>query len=252
MNYMGSKRKYCKYIVPIIQKYINENNITTFVDCFCGGANLADNIQCENVICNDLSPTLIDLHKQAQKDFSKIPSEGSREYWDLAYAEWKRLVTNPNYKPLMPLFVIGAIEWYGSFCCGGFPRGYAKNFGNSKYYQENYNSHKKQVEKENYKKIQFICGSYDKIPNLSKENTLLYCDSPYKGTTPYGIDKNFNFYKYYQWLIEMSRKYPIFISEQKLPPQFNDFIIWEKNDVKRTTRSDNGFVATEKLYLLGS
>lgn len=46
MIYMGSKRQYCKYIVPIIQKYINENNILVFIDCFCGGANLADKINC--------------------------------------------------------------------------------------------------------------------------------------------------------------------------------------------------------------
>lgn len=31
MVYMGSKRQYCKYIVPIIQKYINENHITAFI-----------------------------------------------------------------------------------------------------------------------------------------------------------------------------------------------------------------------------
>lgn len=76
MVYMGSKRKYCKYIVPIIQKYIDEHNIVQFIDCFCGGANLADKINCKRVICNDLSPTLIALHKQAQEDFSKIPEEG--------------------------------------------------------------------------------------------------------------------------------------------------------------------------------
>ena len=62
MVYMGSKRKYCKYIVPIIQNYINKYNITTFIDCFCGGANLADKINCKTVICNDISPTLIALH----------------------------------------------------------------------------------------------------------------------------------------------------------------------------------------------
>ena len=91
MVYMGSKRKYCKYIVPIIQNYINKYNITTFIDCFCGGANLADKINCKTVICNDISPTLIALHQQAQADFSKIPTNGDREYWDLAHAEWKRI-----------------------------------------------------------------------------------------------------------------------------------------------------------------
>lgn len=56
MVYMGSKRRYAKYIVPIIDKYIQNNNITDFYDIFCGGANLADKITCENIYCNDLSP----------------------------------------------------------------------------------------------------------------------------------------------------------------------------------------------------
>lgn len=124
MVYMGSKRRYCKYIVPIIQKYINGNNINTFVNCFCGGANLADKINCKTVICNDISPTLIALHQQAQADFSKIPTNGDREYWDLAYAEWKRIKSamdkGAEYHSVLPLFIIGAIEWYGSFSNGGF------------------------------------------------------------------------------------------------------------------------------------
>ena len=58
MTYMGSKRRYAKYIVPIINNYIKENDINTFIDCFCGGANLTDKIICDNVYGNDLSPTL--------------------------------------------------------------------------------------------------------------------------------------------------------------------------------------------------
>lgn len=65
MVYMGSKRRYAKDIVPIIQEYIDKNKITTFVDCFCGGGNLIDKIHCDTLIANDLSPTLIALHKMA-------------------------------------------------------------------------------------------------------------------------------------------------------------------------------------------
>lgn len=36
MVYMGSKAKYAKYIVPILQKTIDENNITTYIECFVG------------------------------------------------------------------------------------------------------------------------------------------------------------------------------------------------------------------------
>ena len=38
MIYQGSKNRLAKYIIPILQKYIDENNIKLFIDCFCGGA----------------------------------------------------------------------------------------------------------------------------------------------------------------------------------------------------------------------
>jgi len=37
MQYMGSKNRYAKYIVPIIQKYIDDNNITKYLEPFVGG-----------------------------------------------------------------------------------------------------------------------------------------------------------------------------------------------------------------------
>lgn len=256
MVYMGSKRKYCKDIVPIIQKYINENNITTFVDCFCGGANLADKINCDTVICNDLSPTLIALHQQAQKDFSKIPTDSFRLYWDTAYADWKKIKSAMDKdeklpKTTLPLFAIGAIEWYGSFSNGGFPRGYAKPSAGRDPYQEAYRNHQKQASEENYKKIIFMQGDYKEIrKRISLEHTLLYCDSPYKGTKPYGISPKFNFEEYYEWLLDMSKLCPIFVSEQELPEYFKQFIIWENNNVIRTVNTENNFKACEKLYLI--
>ena len=74
-----------------IKKQLHPDNITTFVDCFCGGANLADKIICDNIYAIDLSPTLISLHKAAQEDFSLIPEDCDREKWDSAYAAWKRM-----------------------------------------------------------------------------------------------------------------------------------------------------------------
>ena len=255
MTYMGSKRKYCKYIVPIIQKYIDEHNITVFVDVFCGGANLTDKINCQKVIGNDLSPTLIALHQTAQKDFSKIPTDGSREYWDKAYTEYKKIKSAMDkgeiYQPEMPLFEIGAIEWYASFSNGGFPRGYAKNTQTRNYYQEGWQNHTKQAENPLYKNINFIQGNYkDILSNLNSidlSHTVFYCDSPYKGTKPYAINPKFNHEEYYDWLRETSKYVPIFISEQVMPEDFS--ILWEK-DTKRTIGKDNNFKACEKLYFI--
>lgn len=252
MVYMGSKRRYAKDIVPIIQKYIDENGIKVFVDAFCGGGNLVDKISCETVIANDLSPTLIALHIQAQLDFSKIPVDGNREYWDKAYADWKKMKKQmDNNEPIsvdMPLYEIGAIEWYSSFANGGFPRGYAKPSATRNYYQEAYRNHKKQAEEETYKKIIFHQGDYrELISEIPLKDTLIYCDSPYHGTKPYAISNKFNHEEYYSWLREASKQVPIFVSEQMLPPDFTP--IWEK-DAKRTCGKDNNFKACEKLYFI--
>ena len=37
LKYMGSKSRIAKYIVPIIQKYIDDNEVTKYVEPFVGG-----------------------------------------------------------------------------------------------------------------------------------------------------------------------------------------------------------------------
>lgn len=37
MKYMGSKSRVAKYIVPILQQCIDDNNITTYIEPFSGG-----------------------------------------------------------------------------------------------------------------------------------------------------------------------------------------------------------------------
>ena len=61
MVYMGSKNKYSSYIIPILQKDIDDNNIKLYIEPFVGGANMIDKIQCEKRIGYDRSDTLIAL-----------------------------------------------------------------------------------------------------------------------------------------------------------------------------------------------
>ena len=44
MQFVGSKNRISKQLAPIIQKYIDDNNITTYVEPFVGGANMIDKI----------------------------------------------------------------------------------------------------------------------------------------------------------------------------------------------------------------
>jgi len=47
MVYMGSKAKYAEWIVPILQKAIDDNNVKIYIEPFCGGCNIIDKIKCE-------------------------------------------------------------------------------------------------------------------------------------------------------------------------------------------------------------
>ena len=44
MKYMGSKSRITKYIVPIIQKCIDDNNLSVYIEPFAGGMNVIDRI----------------------------------------------------------------------------------------------------------------------------------------------------------------------------------------------------------------
>ena len=63
MNYFGSKSRQAKYIVPIIQKYIDDNNITVYIEPFVGGANVIDKIVCPFRYGYDINKYVIALFK---------------------------------------------------------------------------------------------------------------------------------------------------------------------------------------------
>lgn len=227
MVYMGSKSKISKYILPIINQKIEEEEIENFYDCFCGGFNIGAYINCENIYAYDLSPTLIELHKQAQSDFSLIPTDSSRENWDRCYSEYKRM-KKKNFKgnPEILYMEIGAIGWLGGFSGKGFEGGYGVKNDKRNYFEERYRNLKMQSEEEGYKKAVFIWDNYKNI--VFKPHSIGYCDAPYKNTVSYGINKNFNYSEYYKWLMETAKTTPLFISEQELPAEIPAKIVWEQ------------------------
>ena len=79
---MGSKNKYAKDIVPILQKCIDDNNITLYIEPFVGGANIIDKIKCKERYGFDRSDTLIALLQTAANNFDDVLKEGNRELWD--------------------------------------------------------------------------------------------------------------------------------------------------------------------------
>lgn len=240
MIYMGSKAKYANIIVPILQKEIEKINTDTYIECFVGGANIIDKIKCKNRYGFDKSDTLIALLNQAADDFSKIPENGTREMWD----EGKAYVKDGIKSTTMSLADIGAIEFLGSFCCGGFPRGYAKPANGRDHYKEAYQNLEKQAPA--LKGIIFKAQNYwDLDPNIS--GAVIYLDPPYQGTKSYDYAKKtkMDYNHFWNWVRKISKNNSVFISEQNAPEDFN--CLWEQ-EVKRTINKTNDYKATEKLF----
>lgn len=238
---MGSKAKYAKYIVPILQQVIDNNEVDTYIECFVGGANIIDKIKCENKYGYDRSDTLIALLSLAAENFDKVLKDGTRELWDMG----KEYVKN-NVKPEdMTLADIGAMEFFASYCNGGFPRGYAKNTSTRNYYKEAYSNMEKQAP--NLKDITFKCQNYWELEDV--ENAVIYLDPPYQNTKSYGYanQPKMDYEHFWNWVRDLSKKNYVFISEQSAPEDFE--IVWEQ-EVKRTTNKENNFKTIERLYKL--
>lgn len=239
MVYMGSKSKYAQYIVPILQKVINDNNIHLYVEPFVGGANIIDKIKCDLRYGYDRSDTLIALLVQARDDFSKVLEEGSRELWD----KGKGYVKDGIMPEDMTLADIGAMEFFASFSNRGYPGGYAKNTANRNYFKEARANLEKQAP--SLKDIIFYPGKYYELAHVS--GAVIYCDPPYANTKQYGYasQEQMDYNHFWNWVREMSKDNYVFVSEQVAPDDFE--IVWEM-EAKRTVGKDNNFKATEKLF----
>ena len=239
MVYMGSKAKYAKYIVPILQKTIDDNNVDTYIECFVGGANVIDKIKCENRYGYDRSDTLIALLQTAQKGMEFVLADGSRELWD----KGKCYVKDGIMPEDMTLAEIGAMEFFASYCNGGFPRGYAKNTETRNYFLEARRNLEAQANA--LEGIIFKPQNYYDLEPVS--GAVIYLDPPYQGTKFYGYanQEKMDYEHFWNWVREISKDNYVFISEQSAPDDFE--IIWEQ-EVTRTTNKENNFKAVEKLF----
>lgn len=247
MVYMGSKNKYRKDIVPILQKCIDDNNVGIYIEPFCGSCSIIKHIHCHLKIAMDVNPWLIALLREARYNFDKIPNKITKKMWDEAYDYAK------NGTPLKTLTLadVGAIAYFASFGAGGFHKSFIKGNGypsNPKrdIIQERYENLKRDVPY--LKDITFLNLNYEDLPK-SFQNAVIYCDPPYSNTVGYefnAFNANFNHKRFWDWVRQKSETNYVFVSEQNAPKDFT--CIWEK-DVKRTMDSSNNTLRKERLFV---
>lgn len=240
MKYMGSKSRIAKYIVPIIQSYINDNNIKTYIEPFCGGCNIIDKINCEEKYAIDINKYLIALFKRVQSGEPLLNSVSRELYNDVRknqstniYSDW--VVGNVGF----------LASYNGRYFDGGYAQsGYEKTKNGERYrdyYQEAKNNLLKQSK--NLKDIIFCCFDYQK---LSPMKSVIYCDPPYQNTKQYANSQNFDYEIFWDIMRKWSKDNIVLISELNAP---NDFeCIWEQ-EVSRSIKANDKSKAVERLFI---
>jgi len=226
---MGSKSRIAKYIVPIIQKYIDDSGFN-YVETMVGGGNVIDKIKAPFKAGYDINKYLIALLCQAQKDCSVFPNT----YDAIFYQQVK------NNKDNYPDWLVGLVGFstFGAKWWGGYPRAEGRDM-----VAESIKNIKKQSE--NLKGVMFICLDYLESDH---HNKVIYNDPPYKSVTGYGI--KFDYEAYYNWCRKQRDNGCIVLcSEYEMPDDFK--CIWEKDysvnfDANRKTKQKR----VEKLFAL--
>lgn len=223
MQYVGSKNRLSKELVPIIQSYITADT-KGYLEPFVGGANIIDKIECNNKIGVDVHEELIELLKYAQQN--ELPETILEE----EYNEVK------NNKEDYPKWYVGLVGFCGSFGAkyfGGFARRYNKDGSLFDVPRQAINSLRKQSKLDGFKSVKFLHMDFRNLPKDKIKGYVIYCDPPYRDTTKYQTEQ-FPYEEFYQWCKDMSKDNLVLVSEYNMPEDFE--CIWEK-ELKTTLGS---------------
>ena len=231
---MGSKNRIAKHLLPIILKDRKEGQ--WYVEPFVGGANMIDKVD-GNRIGADKNEFLIEMWKGLQENRER-PYKIEKELYNKARDSY-----NKKDYSLFDKFMIGWVGWMGSYNGRFFDGGYSgHSVGKRDYISEQIKNTEAQIE--NIKNIEFIISSYAdlKIP----ENSIIYCDIPYKDTKQYITSKDFDHTKFWEWCREKSKEgHQVFISEYNAPDDFE--CIWQM-EVTNSMNTTKTYKPVEKLF----
>ena len=197
LNYIGGKTKLLPQILPLFP-----DNINTFVDVFCGGANVSVNVNANKIIANDFNDKVIDIFKAFQSqsineiiDYveNKIQEYGLNKTNREGYLKFRDDYNNSKDKNPIDLFILICHSFNNQIRFNS-KGGYNMPFGMNR--SEFNGSIKDNLIKfcESIKNIKFCSNDFReiKLEKLSS-NDFIYCDPPYLITcAPYNDGWNEN------------------------------------------------------------
>lgn len=240
MKYMGSKSRIVKDILPLIQRYIDNNNTKLYIEPFCGGCNVIDKVVCDNKVATDKHEYLIKMYKNLDKIHTMPEFITKEHYSELRDCFNKKLDSHPKW-------YVGAVGFLASYNGRFFDGGYAglvntKAGTTRNYYDEAKRNLENQIA--DLKDIYFECKDYKDVLLLSK-NAVIYCDPPYKDTKQYGINKSFDYDDFWEYVRVTSRNNIVLVSECQAPDDAT--CIWSQ-EVLRTIDNSKRVSSVERIF----
>jgi DNA adenine methylase len=228
MKYMGSKNRIAKEILPIM---LGKRENRTWVEPFVGGGNMIDKVQGKRIGA-DINPYLIDALIAIRDCVIDLP-KNNKEFTEENYKELRKS-DNYKYKGYAGFAFSYSGKWLGGWRRDGLNK---RDYVNESYKNAINQSPLLQG-------VRLVNESY--IDLQIPENSLIYCDPPYEGTTKY--KDSFNHTEFWDWCRQKAKEgHIVFVSEYNAP---NDFkCVWEKKIVSSLTKDTGSKVATERLFL---
>ena len=200
MQYFGGKARISKPLAEFLNGELEEGQ--PFVDAFCGSCNVISKIDPNRVrIANDKHEYLIAMWKALQDGW--IPPE------HVSKEDYYHIKNNPDENKALTGFVGFGMSFGGKYF-GGFTGEVSKNG------QDYLKCAKNGVFKKivGLDKVHFHNNDFKSI--TVPENSMIYCDIPYKGTTQYNKATvgHFPHEDFYAWGRLMSKKgHKVYVSE---------------------------------------
>jgi DNA adenine methylase len=230
MQYLGSKNKIAKHLLPIILE--NRKPKQWYVEPFVGGCNMIDKVS-GNRIGGDSHYYLIEMWKALQNGWTPPKFISEKRYAEL----------KANKEVFNPALVgyAGFTMAFGSKWMDGYTRSH--NLGNQNEIKKSmwaYKNVTKQIPL--IMGVKFFQSQFFKL--VIPKNSIIYCDPPYENTTAYK-DNVFDYSLFWDWIRHLNKQgHSVFISGYKAPSDFTSLISIKKS-ASNALKQDN----TEQLFV---